>query len=31
VHAGTAAMAVAYGSAVVGTLIAAYLLFALGF
>ena len=31
VHGGTAAMVVAYGSAVVGTLIAAYLLFVLGF
>ncbi len=31
VHAGTGTMAAAYGSATVGTLIAAYLLFAVGF
>ena len=31
VHAGTGAMAAAYGSALIGTLIAAYLLLAIGF
>jgi len=31
VHAGTGAMVVAYGSALAGTLIAAYLLLAIGF